>query len=472
VATILYAWELGGGLGHLLRSLPLARKLAGRGHRVIAALRELRRAGVMVDRHSATEPPRSGGLLSGAPEVQVLPAPYLAWRIADPIEPVRTYADLLHNVGFAHVEDLRILTRAWQTIFALARPDVVLCDHSPTALLAASLDGIPTATIGTGFCCPPCDGESLPDLRPWLTKQGSGVGGQGSGTLAPSLATGGPPRSGGLLSEVGGRTEDCVLANINAIRAEAGKTPWERLAGLYSSAAETFLTTFAELDHFAAERGGESGSVTPGREDASSRRSVRNILGTYLGMWESDQGVRFTWPSGRGPRVFFYTHRFPARDWLLDELRRRGLPTVAYSHDLPRELADKLAGPTMFASPSPLNISQAAAECDIAILNSGHNSSAQFLLSGKALLLLPIALEQGLLMRRLTSQGLAVSAPPDRPPAIAAALDELLTRTCYRDAARAFAAKYVSYDPEAVQNYIVAAVIAATTASALVRSEA
>jgi hypothetical protein len=41
---------------------PLAQTLAGRRHRVIAALRELRRAGVMVDRRSATESPRSGVL--------------------------------------------------------------------------------------------------------------------------------------------------------------------------------------------------------------------------------------------------------------------------------------------------------------------------------------------------------------------------------------------------------------------------
>jgi hypothetical protein len=245
-----------------------------------------------------------------------------------------------------------------------------------------------------------------------------------------------------------------VLANINVIRAEAGKAPWEQLTELYSSAAETFLTTFAELDHFAAERGGESGSVTPGREDASSRRSVRSTLGPYLGVWESNQGERFTWPSGRGPRVFVYTHRFPARDWLLDELRRRGLPTVAYTHDLPRAAAEKLAGPTILLSAAPINIAQAAAECDIAILNSGHNSCAQFLLAGRPLLLLPIALEQGLLMRRLTSQGLAVSAPPDRPPAIAAALDELLANERYRTAAGAFAAKYAAYDSEAAQEEI------------------
>jgi UDP:flavonoid glycosyltransferase YjiC (YdhE family) len=153
--------------------------------------------------------------------------------------------------------------------------------------------------------------------------------------------------------------------------------------------------------------------------------------------------------------VFFYTHRFPARDWLIEELTRRGLPTVAYTHDLPRATAEKLAGPTMRLSMVPLDCRQAAAECDIAILNSGHNSAAQFLMAGKPLLLLPISLEQGLLMRRLVEQGLALAAPPDRPQTIAAGIDGLLTNSRFRDAARAFAAKYVSYDPDAAQDAII-----------------
>ena len=39
--TVLLAWELGGGLGHFMNLRPLAEGLRRRGHRVVAALRDL-----------------------------------------------------------------------------------------------------------------------------------------------------------------------------------------------------------------------------------------------------------------------------------------------------------------------------------------------------------------------------------------------------------------------------------------------
>ena len=41
MARILLTWELGGGLGHLMNLRPLAEGLTRRGHRVVAALRDL-----------------------------------------------------------------------------------------------------------------------------------------------------------------------------------------------------------------------------------------------------------------------------------------------------------------------------------------------------------------------------------------------------------------------------------------------
>ncbi len=388
MATILYAWELGGGLGHLLRFQPLAKRLAAEGHRVICALRELKHAEYAF---SDTD-------------VSFLPAPHLAWALPNAIEPTYTYAELLHNVGFGRVEDLRTLTRAWRSLFAQCRPDLIVCDHSPTALLAASLIETPTCNLGTGFCCPPADG-ALPVLRHWM------------------------PENTSVWTE----TERQVLMNVNEIRRACGKSAWDRLSELYASARDVFLTTFAELDHF------------------SDRGEAR-----YWGAWEARRGKAIQWPPGSGPRIFMYTHRFAARDWLLEHLRNQGQPTVVYSHDLPPDAFAKLAGPTISLAAEPLDIGQAATECDLAILNAGHNAVAQFLLAGKPLLLLPISLEQGLLTMRLVSQGLAASANCNQPHEIQAAMSRLLADGRAPDAARAFAAKYSSYNSDSAQDGIVA----------------
>lgn len=44
MSTILFAWELGGGLGHLMQMRPIAHGLLARGHRIAAALKDLFRA--------------------------------------------------------------------------------------------------------------------------------------------------------------------------------------------------------------------------------------------------------------------------------------------------------------------------------------------------------------------------------------------------------------------------------------------
>jgi hypothetical protein len=74
MATILLAWELGGGLGNFMNLGPLAEGLSRRGHRVVAVLRDLSAARqFLVD-----------------PAVDVLQAPFKRGRIRD-IEPTCTW---------------------------------------------------------------------------------------------------------------------------------------------------------------------------------------------------------------------------------------------------------------------------------------------------------------------------------------------------------------------------------------------
>src|SRR5437764_11706080 len=139
MATILLTWELGAGLRHLQRLRPLAAELSRRGHRVFAAVRELSRA------HSTFR----------GVDVALLQAPVKLRPPVSEFRPPLTFPHILHNVGFGDDTELAALASAWRNLIEAVRPDVVVCDHSPTALLA--LRGVPPrrALIGTGFCCVP-----------------------------------------------------------------------------------------------------------------------------------------------------------------------------------------------------------------------------------------------------------------------------------------------------------------------------
>ncbi len=205
MATVLLSWELGSGLGHLMRLLPLARGLCQRGHRVVAALRDLSRAGNVF-----------GGL-----NVVCLQAPIKTHVGAGRFDPPRTFAHILWNSGFGEFDELLTMTAAWRSLYGYVRPHLIVFDHAPTALLAAR--GFPArkALVGNGFFCPP-DVCPLPDLRPWL------------------------PDDSVRLRE----NERQVLDNANRVLAAQGQPCLARLSQLYREVDESYLATFQELDTY------------------------------------------------------------------------------------------------------------------------------------------------------------------------------------------------------------------------------
>ena len=378
MATFLYAWELGGGLGHVLPFRPVARALLAKGHRVVAALRE--------QKHAA----RGFGDLG----IRCLQSPYKSWRTDDRIEPLLTFAHILHNTGWSRASDIHTLTTAWRAVLDDVRPDVVICDHSPTMLLALRGRGLKHCTFGTGFCAPP-EETPLPNLGPWL---------QGD----PSKLH---------------RDEAHVLQVANEVLAAAGQPPLTRVTQLYGEADEQILTTFAELDHY------------------PDRRNAR-----YDGWWPVGAGEAFAWPPSTGPKIYAYFKEFPAIGEVVKFMHERAGPAVIFAPGL----LDKLrpfASASLTVTETPLDLQQVAREADLVLHHGTHGTTAEMLLAGKACLSIPLTMEQAILARRVAHIGAGASAAGNNAAEIMRAIDAMLQTDRYADAARRFAKCNAWLDP-------------------------
>jgi len=131
-------WELGRNLGHLSRLAPLARRLEAGGHEVAVVVRD---------------PAQAAQLLPGG-RIRVLPAPGAGGHKYATTQPV-SYANLLLSSGWDNAEGLTVRLRSWVQLFADLRPQLLVLDFAPTALLAARVLGLPCALLGTGFELPP-----------------------------------------------------------------------------------------------------------------------------------------------------------------------------------------------------------------------------------------------------------------------------------------------------------------------------
>jgi hypothetical protein len=378
MATFLFCWELGGGLGHVGRLSPVARQLVNRGHTVAVALCE----------------PRHGQRYFPGSQVFAVPQARFAGPqfIAEP----STFADILHNSGASDADELRRTVASWRAIFGQVRPAVLVFDFSPLALLAAQGYPARTVLLGSGHGCPP-DVMPLPDCCPWRNSY--------------------PDR---LL-----RTEHHVLATLNMQLVSQGEQPLQRVGNLFTRVDANWIATMPELDHYPDRPAGRH---------------------EYVGVWSELPAEKPCWPEGDGARVFAYLKPALLAAQVLAELERRGLRTIAF---VPNGEAMGLpaARGSVRVNREPVDISDVAVECDLAIIHSGH-STARFLLAGKPLLAFPLSGEQQLMAQNIVRLGVGKSLHSEQIELLPHVIDQLIGDERYRAAAEAFANRYTAWTPE------------------------
>jgi len=372
MARILFAWELGGELGHARRSLQLARELRDLGHATAFAFADL--------------------LLLASAGVDDC-----AWFQAPALQPAKSpnpapvnASEILLNRGFGDPFSLAGALRAWTGLFSLWKPDLVVGDYAPGALLAARLAGLRRVAIGTGFSIPPAT-EPLPALRTWVAAE--------AGPLRVADAA--------LMRSVRTAFE----------RMEARVQP-PQAAGEVFTGETSLLCTWPEVDPFGP------------RKDAD-----------YLGPQDrADEGAPAQWPSESRPRIFAYLKpRDPRFAAIVEAIRASAAAAIVAAPGLEAQAASALSSATVRVHGETLAVGPLLATCDLCACHSGPGIAARALEAGVPLALLPLQVEQFLVGRRIVSSGAGIMLTPEETAGrdLRAWLSEALSREDLRAAAAA-----------------------------------
>lgn len=245
MATILFCWEMGEGMGHLMPVRKVLKALVEQGHDLVVAAVEV---------HTARR-------VLGSFSKSIVQAPSQVDKRYPLGRPAEGVADLLSLNGFADNASLKGRHHAWCQLATLFKPDLVITEHSPGALLMARALCIPVVHVGTGFTLPP---EQFPMCFP-----GFAVGDNG-------------------------KREQRHLDVFNKLIGSSGGQPLSHLHELFNGVAGRYLLSFAELDHLGPRDG------VP-----------------YMGVEVPEDGERPVWPDAGQHQVFAYLKPFAALEGFL-----------------------------------------------------------------------------------------------------------------------------------------------------------
>lgn len=375
MATVLCTWELGANLGHFSQlRIPIELALAA-GHRVVVAARHLQFAHVAL-----------GGLA-----VDYMQAPFK--HEAAPLTTAQSLSmgRVMAHQCFSSAEELQTYLSAWRGIFDAVRPDMVLFEHSPTAMIAAY--GLPfhKVSTGNGFANPVPSTEKMP-----------------FGFFPNS------PRDAGTLAQLHG-DDQRLLRIIHAAQSMRGQPELPDLNTIFGQLDAQWLMTWPQLDHFGA------------RPEA-----------LYLGSAPLAQGAAVQWPKGPGPRVFGYLGTPPSIVQLLESLQQANVCALLYARRVPAQLRKRFEGPSMRFIDAPVDLRVVASEADWVINQGNHSTLAAFALAGIPQLLIPEHQEHYFLTLRMLEHKAAAMAYQNQK-SFANAVQAMMTHQPLREGANKLA---------------------------------
>lgn len=343
MAVVALNWELGADWGHIARFLPIALGLRERGHEPVLLLRDLSRAHALFATHG----------------IECLQAP-LWLRQVTGLPAEINLTETLFRFGFLEPEGLMSNIAGWRALWKRIGAQLLVCDHAPTALLAARGLGQPTVVIGNSFAVPPL-AAPLPPYRWWMAH------GSQHGRLA--------------------ETDRRLVYAANRALAAFGAPPLHSACDLWR-VPQRYICGVPALDVY-GERAGA----------------------TYIGaINQPDAGEPPRWPEGEGPKLFAYLKpSYRHFDAALDALAAAPARVLAYAPGVPAATEHRHRGRVVF-SPRPLRMAEVCAQADLGLCHAGGTTEL-LLHAGKPVLLLPMQMEQTMTARRAEATGACLHQP-------------------------------------------------------------
>ncbi len=384
---LLFAWELGARFGHAAKIEGVARALGRRAEITVAA------------RHPAA-------IRALAPDLKLrlLPAPQAApERRAPPV----TYSEALLSAGWADPAGLAALVEAWESLFALARPDLVVCQAAPTALLAARASSRPAAMIGGGFDAPP-RGRPMPPFYFWRPE----------------------------FSETAAAREAPAVEAANAVLAAAGAPPLAAFADLLDGAVPYLLAAWPEIDHY-----GDRSRFEPGHPP-------------YLGqIAATDRGAETEWRQGAARRILAYLQPAgPPSEAAFAALAARPASedVILACPGAPAELRERFAGTAVRLFDGPVRLDRLLGAADLGLSHGSSGVAGAFLAAGVPQVSLPVHAEQVMVARALGEARIGLGlAGRYGAEEVGKAIENALTSVPIQARARAVGARAAAAPPPA-----------------------
>jgi UDP:flavonoid glycosyltransferase YjiC (YdhE family) len=385
---ILLTWELGLNLGHLARLLPVASRLKERGHAVLIASRD----------------PASAAHLLAPADISFVQAPYLAHGHPLPHR-AAGYADILRAQGWGDFAALRGLTEGWNNLYRMFRPDLIVADYSPSAVLAAHITSRPVLLIGNGFELPPA-----------------------SSPLPPF------PGFSWASAEQAAASEALVIEIANRV---AEQMRGARLRSLRDIVApvRALLATVPDLDHY-------------------GRRDGARYIGPLL---QPLEGRSLEWPeTGLPKKVFALVRPDTAHAAeILTALKSLQAAIVCVIPGFTDAQLASFRAPNVLFSSRLADLSMLTSSADLCVSYGAEGTMLSFLFAGVPQLISPYHVEAHMAARRIESLGLGVSLrAPQTVESIRETIQSALSREDLVANARRFSATHAAALQSAISGVV------------------